>query len=71
MRIGSTDGAVVDLKINDAERPSFEVCYPALKFKRNGRPHVEEVRAGNVLVAGVQWIVEQLALHSVVRPEFE
>jgi len=71
LRIGSADSAVIDVRIKDAERPSFEVCYPALNIERNGRHHVKEVRAESVLVAGVQWIVGQLALHGVVRPEFE
>jgi hypothetical protein len=71
LRIGSAAGAVIELQILDAARPSFAVCYPALKVKRNGRGHVENARADNVLVEGVEWIVDQLARHGVVRPEFD
>ena len=54
-----------------AARPSFDVSYPALKIKRDGRTDVAVVRPEGVLYQGLEWIVRQLARHGVVRLEFE
>jgi hypothetical protein len=71
LRIGSSGAALVSLLVTDPDRPSFAVSYPALKVKRNGRRHVQRVHANGVLIEGIEWIVQQLAEHGVVRPEFE
>jgi hypothetical protein len=71
LQIGSVETAVVHLVVDDPSRPSFTVSYPVLRVKKDGSRRVLEVRADTVLIAGIEWIVGQLAQHGVVPPEFD
>lgn len=70
LQIGSSENAIVGLRVKDPARPSYAVSYPALSIRRDGSRHVQDVSADGVLFEGVRWIVGQLAQHGVVLPEF-
>src|SRR5262245_30213259 len=72
LQVGGDEAAVVGIRVADPSRPSFRVSYPKVEVKRGGRgrDHVDVVGAEDVLIEGVEWIVEQLAQHGLVRPEF-
>jgi hypothetical protein len=70
LQIGSAEGAILGLRIKDPSRPSFAVSYPALAIKKDGPRHVRDVGADGVVFEGVKWIVDQLAQHGVVLPEY-
>jgi hypothetical protein len=71
IQVAGDEAAVVGIRVLDPVPPSFAVSYPALKIKRHGRTHVRESGGEGVVFEGIAWIVNQLAQHGVVRPEFE
>jgi len=71
LRIGRHDGAIISMRISDLVRPSFRVSYPKLVVKRDGSRHVTEQTVDGVVTDGLDWIVEQLLRHGIVKPEFE
>ena len=71
IRVGRHEGALVSIRISDPVRPSFRVSYPKLVVKRDGSRHVTEQTVDGVVTEGLDWIVEQLLRHGVVKPEFE
>jgi hypothetical protein len=70
LQVGANSEAIIGLRIHDPNRPSFHVSHPQMKIKKNGDRHIRETDSSNVLGAGIEWIVNQLAEHGVVMPEF-
>jgi hypothetical protein len=71
VRVGRYQGAVITVRISDPMRPSFQVSYPKLVVKRDGSRQVTEATGDSMLIEGLEWIVEQLLQHGVVKPELE
>jgi hypothetical protein len=70
IQVGDRTDAIVNVEVRDEQRPSFCVSYPKLNIKRNGDRHVSTATSDGVLADGVAWIVEELARHGMVTPEF-
>jgi hypothetical protein len=70
LQVGANSEAIIGLRVSDPNRPSFHVSYPQMKIKKSGDRHIKETDSSNVLVGGVEWIINQLAEHGVVMPEF-
>jgi hypothetical protein len=70
IQVGDDAETAIGVSVRDERRPSYCVSYPKLSIKRNGDRHISTVTSDGVLAGGVTWIIEQLAQHGVVRPEF-
>ena len=58
------------LAITPQDEGRFRATYPKIATKASGNYHELEATAERVLLAGLDWIAEQLARHGRVIPEF-
>ena len=70
IQVGNYPDAVISITVSDERKPSFCISYPELRIKRNGDRRVSTVTSDKVLFEGVVWVVKELAINGVVRPEF-
>lgn len=70
VQVGDSPDAVVGIRIKDPTRPLFAMSYPTLTVKKDGSRRVALEEFDGAVHGGVEWVVEQLAIHGVVMPEF-
>ena len=70
IQVGGNLDAVVGIRIKDPIRPFFAMSYPKLSVRKDGSTRVSLEEIERAVFDGVEWVVEQLATHGVVKPEF-
>jgi hypothetical protein len=70
IQVGDSFDSVVGIRIKDPIRPFFAMSYPKLTVKKDGSRRVGLEEIDRAVFDGVERVVEQLAIHGVVKPEF-